>query len=181
MGNGEFSYNKCCVQFMRIPYYIFFLILLLCLTSCDPYDNRLMIINKSSERIYYSYEFGKINNYIPVHTPQNKVFYYNTETNKNVMLPDSIMNSKKYYEFVSNHCQSCQYYLEPNDTARLGLTNMEWPNEVQKAGGLTIIIFNADTLELNDWSEIVRQEKISKRYLLSITELNDLNWTVNYK
>ena len=146
----------------------------------DSYKEDLKVVNKSTSRIYYTFEFGTQDTSITDHSPQIKNSYWDSNTRTMISLPDSLMKSKKYYEFVRNNCLPCKGYLEPNDTSFVGLTNIDIGQRVRAKGGLQVFFFNADTVELYDWAEIQANYKILERQVLTVEELKQKNWIVAY-
>lgn len=73
------------------------------------------------------------------------------------------------------------FYVAPHVRNYIG-NGGKWENvfpELPK-DTLSIYIFNADTLNVYDWSKIKEGYKILKRYDLSLNDLKKLNWTIYY-
>ncbi|MFW5762551.1 MAG: hypothetical protein ACOCXH_16380 [Cyclobacteriaceae bacterium] len=52
--------------------------------------------------------------------------------------------------------------------------------KTMKSDVLLVFIFDAETLESTPWDTVVANYLILKRYELTLQELNDMNWIVNY-
>ena len=48
------------------------------------------------------------------------------------------------------------------------------------SGIFMVYVFNADTVDLNDWSYITNNYKVLRRYELTIENLQMMNWTITY-
>lgn len=84
----------------------------------DSFDNRLIIVNNS--KLEYTTLLNlEIKTSITKFSPQIKSLN-GGEENGMITLPDSIIKTSMYYEFVKNNCKSCKNYLKPKDTISIG-------------------------------------------------------------
>ncbi len=83
--------------------------------------------------------------------------------------PDTTLSSKKPSLLM----------VYPN-TRNGGLdSETHWADKVDN-DTLSIFVFNKDTVDAYDWAQIRDDYKIIKRYDLSISELDEMSWTIKY-
>jgi hypothetical protein len=58
----------------------------------------------------------------------------------------------------------------------------EWSKVISElpSDTLSVYIFDSDTINAYEWSEIAAGYKILKRYDLSVQDLDSMNWTITY-
>ncbi len=145
----------------------------------DSFDDRLKIANNSTIPIYYTVEFGIKDTNIIANSPQVDQ-YWDAESEKMLTLPDSILKSLRYRDFVKSHHQMGKSYLEPKDTTTFRLTNINWEQMVRDSGGIQVFFFNSDTVELKDWAEVKKEYKVLQRKKVTLEELKKINWMITY-
>ncbi|HLO60671.1 MAG TPA: hypothetical protein VK179_18115 [Bacteroidales bacterium] len=71
--------------------------------------------------------------------------------------------------------------IEPHDYNNLR-SSIEWESIILRMeyDTLSIYFFDADTIDANTWNEIKRGYKIIKRKDLSLDDLRQTNWTIDY-
>ena len=77
----------------------------------------------------------------------------------------------KDYRVDANSTNDKVLELRDCHEARLNVSNY---------GIITIYVFNADTVDNNDWSYIYENYKVLKRYELTLQDLQNSNWTITF-
>jgi hypothetical protein len=135
---------------------LFFLILAL-ITSCDPYDDRLNLVNNSENDIFYSISktdsFSKRSNPLRIvgnDTVLNESLFIKSKSEVKEMM----LGRNSWEEFVKNECDN---------------------------GKLRIFIFNDSLINKNNWDSIVKNQSFSKKYSHSFESLIKNQWRVLIK
>lgn len=122
--------------------------------GCDPYDNRLKIINNSSETIF-------------VELSEDESFSYS----KSPIVIDSLTKDTlwHYMQFVS-----------PMDSLRIPqLGKKSWEkniNKYYKDSILTVFIFDSKLLREKPFEVIASEKLYSKKFRYKVKDLEKINW-----
>ena len=91
--------------------------------------------------------------------------------------PDSSLKNKNYNPAVSGE----YYKVKPSETTNIrrscyeGLFETRIPSDT-----IMIYIFDAQTLATTPWETVKKNNLYLKRYDLSLQDLRNLNWLINY-
>lgn len=92
--------------------------------------------------------------------------------------PDSSLKNKNYNPAVAGK----YYKVKPNETTNIyqrscyeGVFKTRIPSDT-----IMIYIFDAQTLETTPWETVKKNNLYLKRYDLSLQDLRNLNWRINY-
>ncbi len=143
---------------MRLLISILFFYFLI--SSCDFSDNRLTIINKSNNGIYYRYSCDSnlgdqpiiVNNYYYIKDEKRYIYsdeFIPADSSKKVAIFGPINGWKKYLKDVCNN-------------------------------KIYIYIFSEDIINQNDWDTVRQKRMFIKSYTYNFTELKNNNWTIIY-
>jgi len=136
--------------------YILLTIVFIYLISCDHYDMRLKIINKSNQNFFYSIS---INDSI---YPSSPLRIYKKDT----ILEES--------SFVSSNTI--------NKEAMLGKNSWEYFVKKECENGKIRIFFFKDSLILNTkWDSIYKYQIYTEKMSFNFKELEKLNWEIKIK
>lgn len=144
-----------------VKLFISILFLNILIYSCDFADNRLKVVNKSKNGIYYRYRCDSNLGNNPIIVSKK----YNIKGN----------DKKKYLH--SN-------YFIPADSSRnvtiFGPRN-GWIKYLNSCNNrIKIYIFSKEVIHNNEWDTIRQKRMISKSYDFSLSELRKNNWKVIY-
>ncbi len=144
------------------------MILLFSLSSfilgCDPIDARLTIINNSPDSIYYDYSFNYPDTGLPEISP--------------ILKGEVEINHKKQ---SINNFDGYHQGIKPYDTLVLRyMGDFEQSVKDNPHKKLLIFIYDTDTIQKYTWEEVRKENKIMKRYELTVQELKQSNWTIIY-
>ena len=124
--------------------------------SCDPMDDRLTIVNKTKDDIFYSLStIDSVSiNPLRIVNSADTVFF-----DSQIVLADSIykhglIGPNEWEYFINRDCQDST---------------------------LRIFIFEKKLILNTPWDSIVAKQQYSKKYELTVKELEKLNWQVVYK
>lgn len=137
------------------------IIIMIMLISCDPVDDRLQIVNKS----------------------QNTIFYLYSKSDR--MFPP-LTHIKKYH--IENG-DSIEYDIHnkvaPNSTKFIRILGKKvWENYINtlcEDSTLRIFLFSKDTLEKYDWNYIEYNKMYLKKYYITVKYLEKQNWQIVYE
>lgn len=137
-----------------MPYILIFGTILLSFNSCGKMDKKypLRLINN------FSHSIG---------------FYFATGGQYGILYPDTTLPVSNKYVI---------YKLKSGDTYEYD-SGISWDKifkDQLPSDTLSIYIFHTDTLTTYDWSIIRNQHKILKRYDLSLSDLKNRNFIINY-
>lgn len=124
--------------------------------SCDPMDDRLTIVNKTKDDIFYSLStIDSVSiNPLRIVNSADTVFF-----DSQIVLADSIykhglIGPNEWEYFINRDCQDST---------------------------LRIFIFEKKLILNTPWDSIVAKQQYSKKYELTVKELEKLNWQVVYE
>jgi hypothetical protein len=134
-------------------YHLLLLFLILGCTPCgkeDFFDATLTIVNNSTQDIIHS---------------------------RSVRYPDTLLRSS-----ISPFGDKGQYsrFITPTGTTRAYLTDYRITIESLDSKTLILYLFSADTIEQVPWERIRDEYIILKRYDLTLSDLDSMNWTITY-
>jgi hypothetical protein len=127
--------------------------------GCDPFDDKLILINKTSDKIYYTESLCAI----------LATFY---EANAKVQ-----GSNLTYLNFIDE--------LRPGQEKRVMLPGRTgaWINYVNKYcedQKLRIYTFNIDTLKKYSWKDVMYKNIYVNKIEVSVKDLDALNWKVEF-
>lgn len=137
---------------------IFMLVLLALTAGCDPLDMRLHIVNNSEEVVYFDFAFddrldtSMIKNISPFHGSK-------------------VDDDTKYV-----------HRILPSDTSILAYF-VSWETQINRRSEdrrIRVYLFLEDVLATKTHSTIVLENLHLKKYVLSVQELEKINWTIVY-
>lgn len=123
--------------------------------SCDVYDDRMTLCNKSSEKIFVTISSRATLDYAADMTTVAK--------------DDKTNNTR---ELNINHCESIRQYGSNTWERRVGN---------KPSARLYFFIFSEKVFNENDWETMVEESLYSRSFSLTVEELNHLNWNVEIK
>jgi hypothetical protein len=113
-----------------------------------------------------SYEINLVNN-----SGHSIGYYFATGGKYGTYYPDSLPETNDYIAY------DISKVLQPGYESHL---NWEKFFQTLPKDTLSVFIFHTDTLNKYSWKEIRDGYKILKRYDLSLTDLERMNWTITY-
>ena len=131
------------------------LLLIILMLGCDPIDDRLFVINKSNDTIFYSLSTNDSVTINPIRILESKDTIYNESC---IVLPDSfskhgLIGTNEWEYFINQDC---------------------------KDSNLRVFIFEKKMLVGIPWDTIVEKQEYSKKYKFNVEELKKLNWRIEY-
>jgi hypothetical protein len=130
-------------------------ILCICLLGCDQFDDRLTILNKSSQTIFYELsQTGVIKKYPIVMDSNNR---------------DTLWNRTPY--------------VKPGDSSSIVL-NDNWEKYIYheyKDSVMTIYIFDEHLLKKISPDSLISNQIYTKKYRYKVDDLKKLNWHIEFK
>ena len=130
------------------------------LTSCDYWDNRLMIVNETNLPLFFDY---------------SQVDSIEGE-GRNIYEPFRIVYNQDTLWSESN------YFVAPMSEQKVFVFNTTWPllinNRYTYNGQIYIFIFDADTLQKYDWEDVKMNNRYFKKYRFTVEDLQKLDWKV---
>ena len=141
----------------KIKNFILFLFILT-FSMCDPVDDKLVIRNESSQKIYF----------------------LKNEYDKLSKLYEEVLKKQG----VELTYLNCIEIIEPNSENRQLLTGArknaweKYINNVCEDGKLRIYTFNIDTLKKYNFKEIANSNRYVQKREFSVKELQELNWQI---
>ena len=118
--------------------------------------------------------------------PFMEKWYYINVTN---LSPKALMVTAGYGRFLMNaypdtilpSTEPSLQKVEPNKHIDL-TSSFKWENVIQDMplDTLSIYFFDADTLETYSWIQVKKENKVLKRFDLSVQDLKDKNWKIHY-
>ena len=112
------------------------------------------------------------------------------ECHNTMMLKNSTDNTIYYVSTLkegffnfdpTNETYSTDFKVLKNESkkVRIGMQLSCWEQVIESAGGyLYIYIYDANYLDTTEWQEA--KNKHIKKYVLSVKELQKMNWTINF-
>lgn len=151
---------------MNKPLYCFLFLynIVLFLSSCDPTDAKLHIVNKSDKDLYYA-----LSHHYPDTTLKNVISPQATD----VYTGKEITRHKGSFRCVEAH--STKYC----STSGRGYWEHIIPNR-NKDSIVTIFLFDVEEVHKQPWECVRESYSIVKRYDISLKELQRRNWRVVY-
>lgn len=109
------------------------------------------------------------------------VIKINNNSSENIELDYS--NSYPDTSLKTNNLGDCDCgKIKPKSTCECN-SRYGWKDHIKtmcKGGKLMLFIFNKDTINKYSWDTVVSKYKVSKRFELSIEDLENSNWTITY-
>jgi predicted nuclease of restriction endonuclease-like (RecB) superfamily len=134
--------------------------LLISLNSCDfvfwKKPKGVILINKSRQNIYYHYS---INDSI-------------TKENNPLLIQTFEGENEKGVKFINKGIPNL---VLPNDST--GVTRYFWPERNET---ITIFIFTEDLKNKTSWSEIVKKQLYSKKFIFNPKKAEEMGWKIIY-
>lgn len=138
------------------------LVLLNLLIACDPADRRMKVHNLTDDYVYYLYsDIDTLNR-----TYQVKLYdLFKKEVN------DKVKTDTVYPNRV------------PPNTKQIVPYNSNWENDIKAIpdNEIKFFFFEDSLLRTFTWDEIVEGQIYSKKYSLSINELKERDWIIEYR
>jgi len=136
--------------------HFFFIFIGFSLTGCDPYDNRLTLINNSSEMIFFDIS-------------------ENGQFSKEMIIIDS-----KSRDTLWNYMN----FIKPNQSLKIPLLGKnsweDYINNECKDSTITVFIFNSELLRSSIQQTLIKKQQFTKKYLYKVADLKRLNWVIDY-
>ena len=159
---------------MKIFTLIYTLYLLLILTSCDFADDKLVVANQIKDSIAFI---------IPTEPNYFPTFDDSKRPEINEHLNDSLLNTFAKYDPAEESFGGV-HFLAGNSSKHLRTFNIRWEQIIEETPDKKLRVFFVPTQIMTSgkykWKEIYEQ-KMFKETEFTIEELDNLNWTINYK
>ena len=150
------------IEKIRFPYlYIpILLVTLLIVSSCDPADNRLKIINNSNSDIYYYYSCDSSLENLHIY----RTGYYTNSLGDSTYVIGSLVKKNSFRKLIM----------------RLGLK--AWIHYVKDCPNheLNVYIFSDSTVMKYSDIEIKDKRLFKNHFIMSLKDLKQNDWTVRY-
>lgn len=133
-------------------------LIILFVTSCDPTDNRLTIVNETERPLFFT-----------------------------TSAYDTIEGKSPFQAFldITNNDSSwveSDYFIKPNGEKRkMVMTDWEEIIENNFGGKFYVFIFDADTLQKYNWEQIKKNNNYFAKYGLTLNDLENMNWKIRVK
>jgi len=135
---------------------VFILVGFALLISCDPYDTRLTIENRTDEIIFYSISVNdSIRNSSPLVIDNEDTIW----TQSSLILPDSVAS-----EVILGR-DGWKYFI----------------NEDCLDSTLRVFLFDKNLVLETPWDTIYAKQKYLKKYEMSVEDLEKANWRLVYE
>ena len=130
--------------------------ILLCFVSCDIADEKLLIVNLSSDTLFFITKPDtsiRVNDY--------PLFY----------------KWKRDYRYIKENC------VFPYEVKRDGVLNTTWEKAISKVPDkkIKIFFFKKKMLDKISWDQVVAMQKYSLKVVMSLSELEKANWVVRFQ
>lgn len=134
--------------------YIFFIFIFL-LFGCDPMDNRLIIVNKSTEPIFYSMSINDVitNNPLRILDSKDTIFEDSYIIPADTFIRHALIGSNEWEYFINRDCIDST---------------------------LKLFVFEKQTILNIPWDTITKYRLYKEKYNLTVKGLQKMNWKVVY-
>lgn len=136
------------------------LTLIFLILSCDPLDERLTISNNTSE-----------------------IIFYRISTDKRLYGKSPFKNSYKIVNRDTVWDETSSVIFPSSNKTLVVIGRNGWEDFIKESedGKLRVFIFEKDLISKVPWMELVAEQKFSKKYELTLEELERLNWKIKYE
>ena len=128
---------------------------ILCLFGCDPYDRRLTVVNNSNKDILYKISDN-----------------------------DSISKSSQLRISGKDTIWNESTIVFSDSSSKISMPGRngweEYINEDCSNQKLRIFLFDKELISTVPWERIYQEQKYTKKYELTVEELKQMSWEVNY-
>jgi hypothetical protein len=130
------------------------------LLGCDPLDERLILSNNTSEVVFYMISSSEK---LDGKSPFKNSF--------------KVINRDTVWDETSN------LILPSSDKIPVVIGRNGWTDFVKDSedGRLRVFVFEKDLISKISWKGIIADQKFSKKYELTLEELERLNWQIKYE
>ncbi len=125
------------------------------LLGCDPTDDRLTIVNESNDDVFYSLSINDTvtNNPVRILDSKDTIWRESNIILTNTFIRHSLIGPNEWEYFINRNCEDST---------------------------LRVFIFKKEFILNTSWDSIVAKQTYSKKYKLTVKDLDKLNWRVTY-